>query len=483
MFKGIFAKYISVFMAIIFLSFAVIIAIITSIINSYSQNAKEDIMKTSALSASSYLSSQIEISKKGSLASFVEDYKDSAVATLSSVNSTAEDITLILCDTDGNIFASFGANSEFISDNDTLPSQFMAYFGQEDEFFEISSADDIFDEPHIVLAEEITDSEQKTIGYVFASSTTVILSSLLREIVKLIILAILWVMLATLIAVYIISERVISPLRQISRAAKSFAAGKFDVRVDVKGNDEITELAIAFNNMAESLDNYEKMRNSFISNVSHDLRSPMTSISGFVDGILDGVIPPQKHKYYLQVVSNEIKRLSRLVASLLDLSKIQAGERKFTMAPFDICEMARKILFSFESKINDKKLDIQFDFEEDNITVIADSDATYQVLYNLCDNAVKFSREQGILRVSVKRLKNRRWLVGVYNEGEGISPEDIPHVFERFYKSDKSRGLDKSGVGLGLFISKTIIEAHGENLSVESEYGKNCLFSFTVKGQ
>lgn len=483
MFKSIFGKYISVFMAIIILSFAVIIAIITSIINGYSQNAKEDIMKTSAVAASSYMSAQIEISGKDSLSSFVQEYKSTAVATLSSANSTSEDITLILCDTSGKIFASFGANSDSVLSKDSLPSQFMDYFKQENEFFELSASDDIFDEPHILLAEPIVDSDAKTIGYIFACSTTVILSSLLREIVKLIILAILWVMLATLIAVSIISERIISPLRQISRAAKSFAAGKFDVRVPVKGHDEITELAIAFNNMAESLDNYEKMRNSFISNVSHDLRTPMTSISGFIDGILDGVIPPQKHKYYLQIVSNEVKRLSRLVVSLLDISKIQAGERKFTMVPFDICEMARKILFSFESKINDKKLDIQFDFEEDNITVIADSDATYQVLYNLCDNAVKFASEGGILRISVKRTKNRRWTVGVYNEGEGISQKDIPHVFERFYKSDKSRGLDKSGVGLGLFISKTIVEAHGESISVESEHGKNCFFSFTVKGQ
>jgi signal transduction histidine kinase len=222
------------------------------------------------------------------------------------------------------------------------------------------------------------------------------------------------------------------------------------------------------------------MRNTFMSNVSHDLRSPMTSISGFIDGILDGVIPPEKHRYYLQIVSSEIQRLSRLVGSLLDLSRIQAGERKFTMAPFDICEMGREILISFEQKINRKHLEVEFDCEDDRMSVAADRDAIYQILYNLCDNAIKFSSEGALLRISIERLKSRKVLVSVYNEGQGISPADLPYVFERFYKSDKSRGLNKTGVGLGLFISKTIIAAHGEQISVTSEEGKNCEFTFTL---
>lgn len=220
-----------------------------------------------------------------------------------------------------------------------------------------------------------------------------------------------------------------------------------------------------------------------MSDVSHDLRSPMTSISGFIDGILDGVIPPQKHQYYLQMVSDEIKRLSRLVSSLLDLSRIQAGERKFTMSEFDICEMSRRILISFEQKITEKRLDVDFDFEEERISVKADSDAIHQVLYNLCDNAVKFSAEGGRLCISAKRIKGKKVRIDVYNEGAGIEESDINHVFERFYKSDKSRGLNKSGAGLGLFISKTIMEAHGQNIWVESEYGKNCCFSFTLDAE
>ena len=235
--------------------------------------------------------------------------------------------------------------------------------------------------------------------------------------------------------------------------------------------------------MAESLNNYDNMRNTFMSDVSHDLRSPMTSIAGFIDGILDGVIPPEQHEYYLRLVSGEVHRLSRLVSSLLNLSRIQAGDRKFTMSRFDICETAKRILISFEKEIDMKHLDVEFDLQEERMYANADSDAIYQVLYNLCHNAVKFSSEGGRLRLSVTRLKGKKILVEVYNDGNGIANEDIQYVFERFYKSDKSRGLDKNGAGLGLFISKTIIEAHDERIWVESEYGKNCSFKFTVSAE
>jgi signal transduction histidine kinase len=209
----------------------------------------------------------------------------------------------------------------------------------------------------------------------------------------------------------------------------------------------------------------------------------MTSISGFIDGILDGVIPPEQHKYYLQIVSGEVKRLSRLVNSLLDLSRIQAGERKFTPVSFDICEMGRQILISFEQKIDAKGLCVEFDCFEDRINVVADHDAIYQVFYNVCDNAVKFSSEGAKYRISIKKGKGKKIIVEVFNEGQGIPPEEMNFVFERFYKLDKSRGLNKNGTGLGLFIAKTIIAAQGESIWAESEYGKNCCFCFSLTGE
>ena len=328
-------------------------------------------------------------------------------------------------------------------------------------------------------------AEGNTVGYVLVVSTAENWSNLMDSTVRSVIVAAVWIFLAALIAIYFITERTVAPLRDMSRAVKRMAVGQYDVRVRVKGSDEVAELAVAFNQMAESLENLESMRNSFVANVSHDLRTPMTTISGFIDGILDGVIPEDQREHYLKVVSDEVRRLSRLVTALLDVSRLQAGDRKFDMKPFDVCEMGRMILISFEQKINAKGLDVEFACDEDNMFVLADQDAIHQILYNICDNAVKFATEGGKLRMSLswsagETGRSRKAVVKVYNEGQGIPPEDIPFVFERFYKSDKSRGLDKSGVGLGMFISKTIIEAHGETISVASEYGKNCEFTFTL---
>ena len=364
-----------------------------------------------------------------------------------------------------------------------IPAEIMQTVSDGTVFLEKEALGGVFEREHAICARPCYGPSGEICGKVFVCADSMMMADLLNDIVKAIVIAILWVLLAALIAISLITDRVIAPLKEISRAAKAFASGHFDTRVTVRGHDEVAELAVAFNSMAEAMDNYDTMRNTFMSNVSHDLRSPMTSISGFIDGILDGVIPPEKHHYYLQIVSAEIHRLSRLVASLLDLSRIQAGERKFTMAPFDVCEMAREILISFEQKINERHLEVEFLCDEERMTVLADRDAIYQILYNLCDNAIKFSSDGTLLQIRIVRQKSRKVAVSVYNEGQGIAPADLPYVFERFYKSDKSRGLNKTGVGLGLFISKTIIDAHGERIWVESEYGKNCRFHFTLAGE
>jgi signal transduction histidine kinase len=322
------------------------------------------------------------------------------------------------------------------------------------------------------------------VGAVVVSSPSARWTGLLTVMSRTIVMASLWIMLAALIAVYFISERVSAPLREMRHAVKDFAGGQFERRVVVQGNDEIAELGMAFNQMAQSLENLDKTRSSFMANVSHDLRSPMTTIAGFIDAIRDGIIPPEKHDYYLGIISGEIHRLSRLVSSLLDVTRIEAGERKFVMAPFDICEMGRQILISFEQQIEAKQLAVEFLCDEDSMTALADHDAIYQIFYNICDNAVKFSRDDGVLRVGIQRVeseKKNKLQVSVYNQGQGIAAEDIPMVFERFYKGDKSRGLDRSGTGLGMYIAKTIISAHGEDIWVTSAEGKDCQFAFTLK--
>ena len=210
-----------------------------------------------------------------------------------------------------------------------------------------------------------------------------------------IIMAALWIMLASLVVIYFTTERFISPIREMSKAARAFANGQFDARVPVVGRDEVAELASAFNNMAASMQTLEDMRRTFLANVSHDLRTPMTTISGFIDGILDGAIPPEQHEYYLGIISSEVRRLSRLVSQLLDISRLEAGERKFVPTVYDVCEQGREIIINNMQRLEDKKLDVRFECDSDNMYVKADKDAIHQIFYNICDNAIKFAREGG----------------------------------------------------------------------------------------
>ena len=482
MFKSVFLKYLVAFMLVVILSFSVIILLISLIIGEYGQNEKNEIMETAASSSAEYIEKQLNEQDDDSISDLMEGHRDDIDAILSVAAKHSQDLTILLIDPNGILYMAVGANQSEISLNSPLPPSLAqealgnggGLITQSTEHYEL------FSENHAMYAEPIALSDGTVAGAILVCASPKMMTELSQTISKTIVQSILLILVAVLIAVYCVTERIVAPLRSIRQAAKSFAEGNFDVRVPVRGKDEVAELAIAFNNMAESMRQYDSMRNTFMSNVSHDLRTPMTSISGFIDGILDGVIPPEKHAYYLQLVSTEVKRLSRLVSSLLDLSRIQAGERKFTPAPFDICEMGREILISFEQKIDEKKLNIEFLCEQENMYAFADRDAIHQILYNLCDNAVKFSSDGGTLRLSIKKIKNKKLQISIFNEGQGISGADLPHVFDRFYKSDKSRGLNKSGVGLGLFIAKTIIDAHHEKIWVESNFGQDCCFNFTL---
>ncbi|MBO5294097.1 MAG: HAMP domain-containing histidine kinase [Clostridia bacterium] len=266
-------------------------------------------------------------------------------------------------------------------------------------------------------------------------------------------------------------------LHRIGNAANRLAKGDLKARVSVRGNDEIADLEKAFNRMAESLEQLEHTRNAFLSDLSHDLRTPMTSIAGFIDAIREGVIGEKERDRYLETVSVEIKRLSRLVTSLLELSRIQTGKREFRFEPFDICEVARLILISLEQGINEKHLNVAFLCDRDRMTVRADRDAIYQVLYNICQNAVKFSRDGGCLRVQLTETADQKLCVAVYNEGSGLSKEDLHRVFDRFYRGAHGK---TEGTGLGLAISQAILAAHGERIWAESMEGENCEFFFTL---
>ena len=222
----------------------------------------------------------------------------------------------------------------------------------------------------------------------------------------------------------------------------------------------------------------ESVRRSFIANVSHELKTPMMTIGGFIDGILDGTVPEEKRKQYLLIVSEEVKRLSRLVKSMLSIARIEAGDMKLNPEDFDINELVCRTVFSFEQKIEEKNLEI-FGLESDEVFVNADNDLIHQVVYNLIDNAVKFINEGGRISFSYAQ-KDGKVFVSVKNTGVGIAQQELPRLFDRFYKTDKSRSLDKSGVGLGLYIVQTIINQHKGDLLVKSVEGEYTEFTFSV---
>ncbi len=250
----------------------------------------------------------------------------------------------------------------------------------------------------------------------------------------------------------------------------------------VTSNDEIGELATAFNNMAASLASGENMRRNFIANVSHELKTPMTTIAGFIDGILDGTIPPEREAYYLRTVSQEVKRLSRLVRTMLDLSRIDSGELRLRPARFDLTNTILVAILSFEKPIEEKRLEIRGLEDSQSLFVDGDPDMIHQVVYNLFENAVKFTNPGGYILVRVEDAPDRT-TVRIRNSGHGIEPDEIRMIFDRFYKTDKSRSQDKNGMGLGLYIVKTIVHLHGGEITVSSIVDQYTEFSFWIPKQ
>ena len=319
-------------------------------------------------------------------------------------------------------------------------------------------------------------------GMIILSTPTEATSAILTRISNIFLTAAIFVVLISVLAVSVFARRESRPLRDMARVANAFGHGNLEARVKVEDgcSEEMEELALAFNNMASSLQKSEYQRQEFVANVSHELKTPMTTISGYVDGILDGTIPDSRQEYYLQIVSDETKRLSRLVRSMLDISQLQKeqGIPEEKKMHFDLEEAMGQVLITFEKKINDKKLNVDVDLPEHPVYTIANRDYITQVIYNLIDNAVKFCPEGGTLGLKIKEGGNKVY-VSISNEGQTIPPEELPLVFDRFHKLDKSRSQNRDGWGLGLYIVKTIVCSHGENISVTSRDGKT-EFTFTM---
>ena len=341
---------------------------------------------------------------------------------------------------------------------------------------------DLYEEPRYVVSTPITDFVTgKNLGIVIVSTPTRSTAAIMTRISNTFMVVSLLVVLISVIAMIILVRRQSDPLRQVAQAARAFGHGDLDARVKLTEDhpEEVEELALAFNNMAQELQKSEYQRREFVANVSHELKTPMTTISGYIDGILDGTIPQSRQSYYLQIVSDETKRLSRLVRSMLDISRLQDGsvpeEKKIH---FDMEEALGQVLITFEQKITDKKLNVDVDMPGHPVYTHACEDYVTQIIYNLIDNAVKFCPSGGTLGLRIEQGGGKVY-VSVSNGGETIPAEELPFVFARFHKLDKSRSQNRDGWGLGLYIVKTLVSSHGENISVTSRDGKTT-FTFTM---
>lgn len=288
------------------------------------------------------------------------------------------------------------------------------------------------------------------------------------------------------VMVYFQSMRISRPISSINNAVRDIAAGNFGKRVNVESDDEIGQLASSFNFMAKSMGELEKQRSDFVSDVSHELRTPMTSISGFVEGILDGTIPPEKQEYYLKIVLDESRRLTKLVNDMFEMSKMSSSEYKLDITTFDINELIRTCIISLESRICEKNLDLNVDFKNDEMKVLADKDSIKRVILNIMDNAIKFSYPNTTMGISTWTEKRKAY-ISIGNFGDGIDSSELSSIFNRFYKTDKSRTNEKSGAGIGLSLVKNIMVLHKQSVwveSVETKEGSNVKytkFTFTLE--
>ena len=384
----------------------------------------------------------------------VEDLQNSEdFQQLASFAATVSDVDFMICDAEGHVLLATDESLDGMVV--TMPREMTQEILTEGISFRRDDLDGLYANKRLVVGVPAVNASREVVGVVYATSSTASLAS------------------------SITAMRQVQPIREMVQATRQYAEGDFDVRMkDYGRKDEMGELAASFNNMAENLQQTERQRREFIANISHELKTPMTTIAGYTDGILDGTIPPENERQYLQIISNESRRLSRLVRRMLDVSQLQAMDPLKNGNHFDLCESMRRVLISMERKITDRDLDVDADIPEEPILVRGDNDMITQVIYNLLENATKFATSGSTLYLGVTTIDGKA-RVTVRNEGETIPAEELPLLFERFHKSDKSRSEDKDGYGLGLYIVKTILTQHKEKINVTSENGVTT-FTFSL---
>lgn len=411
-----------------------------------------------------------------------DEYYRNFVAYISMVS----DSTVLISDENGSVF--FATDGTYFYDYEgvRVPDTILDSIRDGGVFTGMTSLNGIFPEMRYLTALPITldiNGASLLQGVVLVSVDTSSVSEMWQATATIFFFAAVVVLLIAVVASTLTSAYQTKPLNEMAEAARKFGRGEFDVRLVGYENreDEIGELAEAFNTMASSLSKAEETRSDFIANVSHELKTPMTTIAGFAEGILDGTIPAEREKEFLQVIVSETRRLSRLVRKMLDLSRLNAmAETVTAQEQFDLTEIVSQVIISLEGKINERTLDVEAIMPEDPVMVWGDPDSITQVCYNLLDNAAKFAAAGSKLTLRITQ-KDDKVLTSISNLGATIPADELPLLFDRFHKADYSRSIDRDGVGLGLYIVKTILSNLKETITVTSEDGETCFtFSLTL---
>ena len=338
---------------------------------------------------------------------------------------------------------------------------------------------DIFKEHQLAIGFPVNILGNIT-GAIFMSVSMSELQRSIEDVVHMVFVYMVLFFLVAFLLIYVSSKSIIMSIKEINEAAKLVANGNFERRIAINSKDEVGQLAESFNNMAKSLEKHENTRKEFIANISHDIRSPLTSIRGFLEAIMDGTIPREKHDHYLKIVLDECIRLSKLANNLLYVSNIHSvGKEHLEIKAFDINILIKETIIKLDSISINKELEVSTILSYESNMVVADYAKIQRVIYNLLDNAVKFSKKGGRIVVETTPKEDKLY-VSIKDDGEGISEEEQGKIFERFYKVDSSRGKDKIGSGIGLSIVTEFIKAHNETITVKSNLGEGCEFIFTL---
>lgn len=338
-----------------------------------------------------------------------------------------------------------------------------------------------YDKETVIVTATPIDTKKPSTGIIVMYAPYPSIKKDITYVYNLTLICLIIIMFVTFVSTYVFSRSMTLTFKAFNNTAKEIASGNFSARIeDTSFSNEISELGDSMNYMAEELEKLEDLRKDFIANISHDFRSPLTSIRGYVQAVMDGTIPPEKYDKYLNVVLTETDRLTKLTNDILLLSKMENKVLVPEREDFDLHEMIRNMLLQFEQKILDKGIQLTLLIAQEDISVNADYNQINRTITNLLDNAIKFCSPNDEIIVETS-IEGEKVLVSIKDTGPGISEEDIKHIWTRFHKADRSRGMDKKGVGLGLSIVREIVKAHGETIEVYSQLGKGTSFVLTLQ--